>query len=138
MDEMKFIYDIVVSKESKFVVCIQAGSVGQAVNGVKRMLEAGDISFDPEDEQEVKFAVRSSRKAPVEMWNEQYYAFKRWYWIESPNCDNICSKCGRGSETYELLAECPHCHAKMHTDFCYPNVDLYEEETGLKVWGGGR
>lgn len=65
---MKYLYDIEVKKESKFVVCIQADSVDQAVNGVKRMLEAGNIYFDPEDEQEAKFAVKNSRRAPVEQW----------------------------------------------------------------------
>lgn len=72
MNKMQYLYDIEVSKESKFIVCIQAGSVDQAVNGVKRMLESGDICFDSEDDQKVKFAVRNSRKAPLETWLEEF------------------------------------------------------------------
>lgn len=55
-------------------------------------------------------------------------------WIESPACDNICSVCGLSADTVKAISKCPNCGKDMRTDYIYPSVEIYEEETGKSPW----
>jgi hypothetical protein len=72
-------------------------------------------------------------EAMAEQWGGDLR--EKSYWIESPDCEKICSCCGLSSGASELLKECPNCQARIEIEWHYPSADDYEKTTGKKIWG---